>query len=217
MVVRSLMVIAALMVTGCADQEGVPRTGSVKCRESVMASHSVPPSLPSEFARIRYVVSTSSHGESGTCVRRVQRAPEHAAKFGPGVLLGGDRGEWGGELVLRDGIGNDKKLLEENVISIHTIGTEAYVFTGLSHMGKSFGSIYRLEVDPKMIVSPPLLITKFDAPPSAVSYEEKSGFRLQFGYPDASGRDGGKEVEFRCFSVVEKGMLTEFACSHGST
>lgn len=199
----------AFALSGCINEDRRQHADADYCPREVVKSDHVSPSLPSEFKAVRYLVKVTSIGEKGACERNVMVAPEHAARFMGGMLLGGDRGEWGGELVFRNSRGKDNTLLKENVVSIEVVEQNAYVFTGLSHLGTSFGSLY--------VVTnglPPRLLLKFDAPPSNVSFDEKSELRLRFDTPSAETSDleNAKDSKYLCFSLRGGGEPVEFSC-----
>lgn len=75
----------------------------------------------------------------------IEQIPDVALKVKDGWLAGGDRGEWGGELVHIDPQGKVTKLLDENVENIARIGSSYIAVTGLSHMGVNSGQIIKLE------------------------------------------------------------------------
>ncbi|MFP2908222.1 HEAT repeat domain-containing protein [Pyxidicoccus sp. 3LFB2] len=60
-----------------------------------------------------------------------------------GHLLGSDRGEWGGELVHLSEKPATTVLLRENVRSLHRIGDNLVVVTGLAHLSSHRGMLYR--------------------------------------------------------------------------
>lgn len=66
-------------------------------------------------------------------------------KFGPGVLVGEDHGEWGGSLVYREAPAPPKTLLSANVEGIHELGGKVVVVTGLAHMLTNEGVLYRVK------------------------------------------------------------------------
>jgi hypothetical protein len=153
--------------------------------------------------------------EKGRCEKTVRLAPEHAVRLGNGILLGGDRGEWGGELVFRDSNGKDKTLLNENVVSVKVIEQNAYVFTGLSHLGSSFGAMYVVNSSSDPDGLKPRLLLKLDAPPTDVSFDENSAFRLRFGGAETSTSDGmgdANKAKYRCFSFQGGQEPIELAC-----
>jgi hypothetical protein len=56
-----------------------------------------------------------------------------------------DRGEFGGELRVREGKGPARILLSDNVMHLLPVDRQLYVFGGLSHIGASSGSVYIVE------------------------------------------------------------------------
>lgn len=57
---------------------------------------------------------------------------------------GYDGGEWGGKLTLTTPSGHEEVLLEDNIRSIHPVGDDLLVFTGLGHLGLSRGAVFRV-------------------------------------------------------------------------
>ena len=61
-----------------------------------------------------------------------------------GMLIGNDRGEWGGELTFRNN-SEENTIINENIRGIFEYRNELFVIAGLSHLGISFGKIFKLE------------------------------------------------------------------------
>lgn len=65
-----------------------------------------------------------------------------------GLLLGSNRGEWGGEVVfLRPG-GAQEKVLDENIVGLHKTPQGIVAVTGLAHLMLEQGALYRIERQP---------------------------------------------------------------------
>jgi HEAT repeat protein len=79
--------------------------------------------------------------ETGRHVQNVSSVPLFGLSVDGGVLVGTDRGEWGGELALL-GRGGQRLLVEENVHGIHRVGSQVMVATGLAHLGTDSGAIH---------------------------------------------------------------------------
>ena len=56
-----------------------------------------------------------------------------------------DRGEWGGELKVREGRGPLKNLLKGNVVELVPFDTRLYVFIGSDHLGAGYGAVHVIE------------------------------------------------------------------------
>lgn len=78
----------------------------------------------------------------------IEQTPHVALRVEDGWLVGGNRGEWGGELAF---VGDDRRtrqILDDNVQDIHRLGTRIVATTGLAHMGLRRGRIVELERQP---------------------------------------------------------------------
>jgi hypothetical protein len=78
---------------------------------------------------------------------RRKEKPTCGLRFGKGLLLGIDQGEFGGRLFYREGK-TTTLLLDENAHAIHRFGTGALVLTGLSHMSGNQGAVWRIDPGP---------------------------------------------------------------------
>lgn len=70
--------------------------------------------------------------------------PNAAMKVEGGYLASGNRGEWGGELVLIDEKGKTQIIINENVSDIFRLGDKYVALAGLAHMMSNSGLIYEL-------------------------------------------------------------------------
>jgi len=52
-----------------------------------------------------------------------------------------NRGEWGGDLNVREGGGPKRSLVRGNTQDLITLSDDLYVFTGLDHLGLSYGAV----------------------------------------------------------------------------
>lgn len=77
--------------------------------------------------------------------KEIQEVPHVALRVDGGWLVGGNRGEWGGELVFIDDAGASSKLLEENVEDIHRLGDRIVALTGLAHLSMNEGKVIEVE------------------------------------------------------------------------
>lgn len=199
-------VVAAIFLFGCSERMSTQESKN-DCGSKIVETESIPSSLPNEFRNIKYVVEVYSVGENGKCVRHIKKSPEHAANFANGILLGGNRGEWGGELIFRDRKGKDRKILNENIISITVSSKEAFVLTGLSHLGSNFGALYALPSNENFGVGLPSLVAKFDKPPEALEFNDDLGFRIAFRSPKVS-----VNTLYVCYSPLSNGKSREIPC-----
>lgn len=71
--------------------------------------------------------------------------PYLAVKVEDGVLLGSDRGEWGGELIFVDEDRQPTLIMRENVAAIFEGDGAFYVVGGLAHMGSNRGVVFRVK------------------------------------------------------------------------
>jgi hypothetical protein len=86
--------------------------------------------------------TVESYGEVGVgCGLRIEK----------GLMLGSDRGEWGGELVFTDLSGSDHILVRDNVVGIHRMPFGVVAATGLAHMDTNRGYLYLIDVDAEPI------------------------------------------------------------------
>jgi len=77
--------------------------------------------------------------------RRSLVFPDFIAKYDQRWLVGDDRGEWGGELMLFEKDKAPQPLLNENIENVYVIGEYAYVISGLAHLSSNSGLIFRVE------------------------------------------------------------------------
>lgn len=66
-------------------------------------------------------------------------------KVADGLLLGGDRGEWGGELAFKDKDGNVTMLVANNTIGIHRMPFGIVAASGLAHLMLNHGYLYVID------------------------------------------------------------------------
>jgi hypothetical protein len=97
----------------------------------------------SELAVLSVGGEVESSGPDGRHVAPVQTTPTSGLKYRGAMLLGTDRGEWGGELVWT-GAAKPATLLTANIKSLHELGDIPVVVTGLGHMGINEGALYRV-------------------------------------------------------------------------
>lgn len=74
----------------------------------------------------------------------IEQVPGVALRVDDGWLVGGDRGEWGGELGFVGDDGHFQQILDDNVEDIHRLGDRIVATTGLAHLGLNRGSVVAL-------------------------------------------------------------------------
>lgn len=77
----------------------------------------------------------------------IKHTPDLALRIDGGWLAGGNRGEWGGELVYVADNGASAVILNENIEDIYKLGERYVAITGLSHLGSNNGMVYQLIYD----------------------------------------------------------------------
>lgn len=77
--------------------------------------------------------------------RAIEQTPHVALRVDDGWLVGGNRGEWGGELGFLGDDGSFQPILEVNVRDIHRLGDRIVVTTGLAHMTLNSGEVQAVQ------------------------------------------------------------------------
>jgi hypothetical protein len=78
-----------------------------------------------------------------------KQVPSAALRVADGWLLGGDRGEWGGELVLLDETGRSRRLVDDNIGGLAPLGARVVAIGGLAHLSSNRGLVYEVIRDAK--------------------------------------------------------------------
>jgi hypothetical protein len=68
----------------------------------------------------------------------------HELEIDNGIIVGTNRGEWGGKLIYKNDT-LEYTILNENICGVLNYNNGVYVLTGLSHLGISEGKIIKLE------------------------------------------------------------------------
>ena len=133
----------------------------------------------SELARYAFETTYDAYASESATSTRVRVVPAVGLRLPRGVLLGTDRGEWGGELVYVDSSGTLRIARRENVHGIHRVGNRTVAVVGLAHGISDEGRLEEIELRPDGTVQTRL-------------------WRILPGAPDESGvlRDGSLFV--RC-------------------
>jgi hypothetical protein len=100
-----------------------------------------------ELEKLKYKTSVLSYGEKGPQARNITETPFVAFPAFDGILLGGNRGEWGGELVFRSADGSTSRVIDDNIVDVHKMPFGIVVVTGIAHLSINEGHIYILAVD----------------------------------------------------------------------
>jgi HEAT repeat protein len=141
----------------CADQAHYP---SVPQRPETL-DPTGQPSLAEQLAYDREIRGLSEKGWQTTHRRTI---PEVGLRVDGGWLVGGDHGEWGGELLLKPDGGPSTKILDKNIAGLHVIADGRIVaVTGLAHLGMDEGSLYTIACAPTKACS----ATRWKALPGA--------------------------------------------------
>ncbi|WP_346838702.1 hypothetical protein [Microbulbifer sp. SAOS-129_SWC] len=93
-----------------------------------------------QLEQLTFKFDVVGYGPEGRVVNTVDEVPVVALPVEDGWLLGSDRGEWGGNLVLKSNKGETKKLLEANIENIYVFSYGYIATAGLSHLGMNQGS-----------------------------------------------------------------------------
>lgn len=181
----------------------------VQARGPVVA-HAAAASTPAGVeAAQSYPAETVGVDESGTHVHRFLQKADYAYVAFNGQLLGADRGEWGGELVFRDASGTVQTVLRQNVRGIVGMPFGVVVFTGLSHMGRSTGAVFRLEQRNDGAVVATLLHSLRGAP-GDVRWTTHGDLVFTVDYASHGRLFGGMHTQ--CFLLKRSGDLRRQPC-----
>jgi hypothetical protein len=141
---RKLLVALVLLAWACPSPGGQPEQ-KIAIKGSAVDPYRWPDKqavLSGEDASLTYAAPLSGNDTDGKPVKPLDVTPDYVLSVYGGQLLGGDRGEWGGELLFRDKAGGIHRLLEHNVVGIVPASFGVVVFTGLNHLSVSTGAIY---------------------------------------------------------------------------
>lgn len=165
-----------------------------------------------DFAQFAYPTEVIGYGEDGRHVKMIEFVPNHVLAAFDGQLLGGDRGEWGGELVFRDRDAVIHRMLEHNVLAIIPMPFGVAVFTGLAHMGASKGAIYVVRQDAGQLPRASLLHDLSGAPSDILwTVNNDLVFTVRPGI--RTKRDFFSTVQPECYLLGKKGELRMLPCA----
>lgn len=168
------------------------------------------PQLPAEFSHITYNAEIVGYDEDGKHVKVIHEVPAYALAAYDGLLLGADRGEWGGELLFRGRKGEIHRVLERNVHGIFEMPFGIVVFTGLAHMNSNKGAIYMVNRNRGEDISANIFRTLPGAPRDV--FRTESGdvvFRVSTG----EFRDASREETLDCYLLKKDGTIEALPCS----
>jgi hypothetical protein len=132
----SLLLLATFGGSASADETPAPDRGPNELTSQQLA------------ALVYQVEVVSSSGVLGERedTRAIRQRPRCGLRVADGFLLGGSRGEWGGELVFSDGKASAATVLvRENTKSIHELPFGILAVTGLAHMSLNRGALYLVQ------------------------------------------------------------------------
>ncbi|GLQ47945.1 hypothetical protein GCM10007862_29960 [Dyella lipolytica] len=169
--------------------------------------------LSGDNSSLIYQTQVVGYGEDGKHVKTISVAPKYILSVYGGQLLGGNRGEWGGELVYRDKDGVIHRLLEDNVLGIVPMPFGVVVFTGLSHLGMSTGAIYMVSPGKDQLPGATLLY-RLQGAPSDILWTAKDDlvFTVQPGL--RTKRDFFSPASPECHLLDKSGALRTLSCTN---
>lgn len=207
-----IYILAFLILPGCIGSQEPNGPAAKEPARHEMKAIAVPETLPREFSDIRYEVEIVGVDETGRHLSKTEYAPNYAMRFGKGILLGGDRGEWGGELIFRDADNKDHKVLSENVRGIFQGKSEAIVFTGLMHMGFNNGAIYLIATQENGFPATPKLIRQLTKAPSRIEQIGHDSFLISIDEAELTDTGDEEKNISKCYIFKSVGSLLETNC-----
>ncbi len=94
----------------------------------------------------KYSIEIVGYDEKGKHVVRREANPGCGLRVSDGLLLGGNRGEWGGELIFKGNAGAVTTLVDDNTTGIHRMPFGIVAATGLAHMTLNHGYLYLVDI-----------------------------------------------------------------------
>ena len=198
---RSLLFAVVIFTAACTADRSEP----AHLAGSPTASHSATPPSPKKLS---YRAEIVGYDEKGRHATPIDQVPDYVAPFEQGLLMGSNRGEWGGELVYRNRQGKDEVLLTENVRGIFAAGSDALVFTGLAHMGINEGAVYRVVPGRRPVAR---LLHRLIGEPRNIA-QNRNGFHLEFQLFEGRTVSGEAIRVTRCYSLSQALALMEVVC-----
>ena len=201
---RTCSLLLALVISTAACT--ADRRDPAQVAGSPQASDSA---TPPRRNKLTYRAEIVGYDEKGRHATAIDQVPDYVAPFEQGLLMGSNRGEWGGELVYRNRRGKDEVLLAENVRGIFASGSDALVFTGLAHMGINEGAVYRVLPGRRPVAR---LVHRLLGEPRNIA-QNPNGFHLEFQLFEGRTASGEAIRVTRCYSLTRALALLEVACS----
>jgi hypothetical protein len=121
-----------------------PRAG--QARESFLPDHDLSRALVAKMTYDAVIVGYGCAGVGQSTRHEIpsKQVPSAALEVADGWLLGGNRGEWGGEIVFVDRRGRQTKLVDDNIDSITRLGTRIFAAGGVAHISIDRGMVYEV-------------------------------------------------------------------------
>lgn len=95
-----------------------------------------------------YDAEVVGFGEKGRVAKPIKVVPQVGVRVANGWLLGADRGEWGGELLLRPVAGPTVPLVEDNIRAVFRFANKRIVaVAGLGHIIADSGRLYEVSCE----------------------------------------------------------------------
>lgn len=172
---KSIALLAVALGIGASSASSTPRV-RVHAPFDYAGENSVSAPASKQFDTYAYPIQMCGYDDKGRHCRAQLHKPDHGLLVPGGALLGGDRGEWGGELVFKPVAGPPRTLIDDNILGIFDTRGGVVAFAGLAH-GPGHGDIY-------LVV------------PAGDGYEAKK-FRKLPGAPSEVAQTTDGEVVFR--------------------
>ena len=164
------------------------------------------------LAQFAYPTEIAGYGEDGEHIKTIEFVPDHVLAAFDGQLLGGDRGEWGGELVFRDKHAVIHRILEHNVLAIIRMPFGIAVFTGLAHMGMSKGAIEVIRQEGRQSPRASLL-HELSGAPSDIEWTVDNDLVFTVQPDMRTKRDFFSLSPSECHLLDKKGELRTLSCA----
>ena len=167
---------------------------------------------PAPSSSLAYTTQVVGYDVDGEHVKTIQVVPTHILDAYGGLLLGSDRGEWGGELMFRSRDGSLYRLLDRNVQGIIRMPFGIVVFTGLAHMRMSKGAIYDITQDSNGKVKAE---RRYDLPgaPSKIRWTTDGGLVFETKILTLHRRYPWSASDTQCLLLTQAGKLKEPFCA----
>ncbi len=211
---KNLALLSLLLLNSCQAQLPEARDDFVRVPNLAIdytSLFSVQPPLPVEFSHLTYEAPSPGFPVEGIPRTLVVRKPAFVlAAFG-GYLMGGNRGEWGGELVFRGPDGKIEVLLEKNIEGIFSMPVGVLAFSGLAHMSYNEGAIYLVKVGSDGHISASLW-RSLPGAPLDVSRTDKGDLVFRVFSGRFEKKDGISHTVLDCYLLDTAGGINSIPC-----